>query len=78
MLHPRKKGVVRMGRGHHFNHKNKNHPGDFPKNSITERHSRDAIGDEELIVVQEVFKNRIETEEERQDTGRVLPEQTEG
>lgn len=38
-----------MARGEHFNHKNKNHPGEFPNNSVTAKHSKDAIGDEELI-----------------------------
>lgn len=52
-----------MGRGKGFKHKKKNHPGDFPKDTLTERHSKDAIGDEEFIVVQEAFKNRIETED---------------
>ncbi|WP_181444398.1 hypothetical protein [Bacillus sp. 03113] len=51
-----------MGRGEHFNHKRKNHPGEFPKNTLVERHSKDAIGDEELIVTQEAFKNRVEEE----------------
>lgn len=52
-----------MGRGKGFEHKKKNHPGKFPKGTLTERHSKDAIGDEELIVVQEAFKNRVETED---------------
>ncbi|MBI0579239.1 hypothetical protein IEC97_17855 [Neobacillus cucumis] len=52
-----------MARGEHFNHKKKNHPGDFPKNSLTEKHTREVIEDEELIVTQEAFKNRVEEEE---------------
>ena len=66
-----------MARGEHFNHKKKNHPGEFPKNSLTEKHSEEAPGDEELIVTQEAFKNRLEEEEGRQDTGRWLPDQSE-
>lgn len=66
-----------MARGEHFNHKNKNHPGEFPNNSVTAKHSKDAIGDEELIVTQEAFKNRTEEEEQRSDTGRWLPDKTE-
>lgn len=49
-----------MARGKEFNHKRKGHPGEFPKGTEVERKSRDAIGDEEFIVVQEAFKNRIE------------------
>ncbi|MDQ6596029.1 MULTISPECIES: hypothetical protein [Bacillus] len=52
-----------MARGEHFNHKKKNHPGDFPKNSLTAKHTREVIEDEELIVTQEAFKNRVEEEE---------------
>ncbi|WP_462409972.1 hypothetical protein [Neobacillus sp. Marseille-QA0830] len=51
-----------MARGEHFNHKNKNHPGKFPKDNMTEKHAKEAIGDEEFIVVQEAFKNRLEEE----------------
>ncbi|MDP4085558.1 MAG: hypothetical protein Q8934_13220 [Bacillota bacterium] len=56
------KGVLKLARGEHFNHKKKNHSGDFPKNSITERHTTEAQEDEELIVTQEAFKNRVEEE----------------
>lgn len=66
-----------MGRGEHFNHKNKNHPGNFPKNSLTEKHSQEAIRDEEFIVTQEAFKNRLTEEDTRGDTARLLPEKTE-
>lgn len=52
-----------MARGNQFNHKKKGHPGNFPKNSITEKQAKEAIGDEEFIVTQEAFKNRIEEEE---------------
>ncbi len=66
-----------MARGEHFNHKNKNHPGDFPKNSLAEKHVKEAIGDEEFIVTQEAFKNRLAEDKESVDTARFLPEQTE-
>jgi hypothetical protein len=49
-----------MGRGKEFNHKRKGHPGNLPEDTLVERKSRDAIGDEEFIVVQEAFKNRVE------------------
>lgn len=52
-----------MSRGVHFNHKRKNHPGKFPENTLVERHTTEAQEDEELIVTQEAFKNRIEEEE---------------
>lgn len=52
-----------LARGEHFNHKKKGHPGNLPKDNLVERHSKDAIGDEELIVVQEAFKNRVETKD---------------
>lgn len=56
------KGVLSLARGEHFNHKKKNHPGDFPKNSLTAKHTEEAVGDEELIVTQEAFKNRVDEE----------------
>ena len=62
MLHAYTKGVVSLARGEQFNHKEKNHPGNFPKNSQAEKHSKDAIGDEEFLVVREAFKNRVEEE----------------
>ncbi|MGG4505156.1 hypothetical protein ABEP00_08375 [Heyndrickxia sporothermodurans] len=52
-----------MARGTSFNHKKKGHPGNFPQNSLTEKHSKEAIGDEEFIVTREAFKNRVEEEE---------------
>jgi hypothetical protein len=58
------KGVLSMARGEDFNHKKKNHPGNFPKNSLTEKHTKAAIGDEEFLVVREAFKNRVEEEDE--------------
>lgn len=62
MLLAKTKGVLSLARGEHFEHKKKNHPGNFPKNSLTEKHSKDAIGDEEFLVVREAFKNRVEEE----------------
>lgn len=53
--------MLALARGEHFNHKNKSHPGNLPENTEVERHSKDAIGDEEFIVTQEAFKNRVET-----------------
>jgi hypothetical protein len=54
--------VLDLGRGEHFKHKNKNHPGNFPENSAVEGHSTEAQEDEELLVTQEAFKNRVEEE----------------
>jgi len=62
MIHSNTKGVFDVARGEHFNHKKKNHPGKFPENRLAEKKSKEAIGDEEFIVVQEAFKNRIEEE----------------
>jgi hypothetical protein len=52
--------VLRLARGEHFNHKNKNHPGNLPENSVVQRHTTEAQEDEELLVTQEAFKNRVE------------------
>ena len=52
-----------MARGEHFNHKKKQHPGNFPKNSIVEQKATEAQEDEEFLVVQEAFKNRLEDDE---------------
>lgn len=49
-----------LARGEHFNHKKKNHPGNFPNHSVTERQTTEAQEDEELLVTQEAFKNRVE------------------
>ncbi|WNS76373.1 hypothetical protein RRV45_05015 [Bacillus sp. DTU_2020_1000418_1_SI_GHA_SEK_038] len=49
-----------LARGKGFNHKNKNHPGNFPDNSVIENKATEAQEDEEFLVVQEAFKNRIE------------------
>ncbi|EIJ82134.1 hypothetical protein PB1_04330 [Bacillus methanolicus PB1] len=51
-----------MARGKEFNHKKKGHPGNFPENSIAEKHTKERIEDEELIVTQEAFKNRVESD----------------
>ena len=65
-----------MARGEHFNHKNKNHPGNFPKHGRpAEKTSKEEFGDEEFLVTREAFKNRTEEEETRGDTARLLPEQ---
>lgn len=63
MLQEKTKGGLLLARGEHFNHKKKNHPGNFPENSIAEKHTKERIEDEELIVTQEAFKNRVEEEE---------------
>lgn len=55
--------MVIIGRGKSFQHKKKGHPGNFPKNTEVERKSKDAIGDEEFLVVREAFKNRVETKD---------------
>lgn len=54
--------MLNLARGEHFNHKRKNHPGKFPKNTITEKKSEEAPGDEEFLVIREAFKNRVETD----------------
>jgi hypothetical protein len=53
--------VLILARGEHFNHKKKSHPGPLPEDRITEKQSKEAIGDEEFIVTQEAFKNRVES-----------------
>ncbi|GAA0342047.1 hypothetical protein GCM10008967_35560 [Bacillus carboniphilus] len=52
-----------MARGKSFDHKKKGHPGPFPQGSQVEKHNTEAQEDEELLVVQEAFKNRVEEEE---------------
>ncbi|MED4202447.1 hypothetical protein [Neobacillus mesonae] len=65
-----------MARGEHFNHKNKNHPGNFPKHGRPAiKTSKEEFGDEEFLVTREAFKNRVEEEEMRGDTARLLPKQ---
>lgn len=55
-----------MARGKSFESKKKGHPGNFPQNSAPEgKHSEDPAGDEELIVTQEAFKNRVDEDEHR-------------
>lgn len=49
-----------LARGKHFNHQNKNHPGNLPKSSVTGNKTTEAQEDEEFLVIQEAFKNRIE------------------
>ncbi|WP_335871021.1 hypothetical protein [Bacillus sp. 2205SS5-2] len=49
-----------MGRGKSFNHKKKNHPGNFPENAIAEKHAKQKIEDQEYLVTQEAFKNRVD------------------
>ncbi|MEI5908593.1 hypothetical protein WAK64_16215 [Bacillus spongiae] len=51
-----------MARGKAFNHKKKNHPGNFPENSVAEKHAKEKIEDEEYLVTQEAYKNRVEEE----------------
>lgn len=58
-----RKGCIALARGKEYNHKRKGHPGKFPEDTLVERKSKDAIGDEEFIVVQEAFKNRVEQED---------------
>ncbi|MHC0036202.1 hypothetical protein [Pseudoneobacillus sp. C159] len=52
-----------MGRGNHFGHKKKGHPGPLPAGNQVEKHAKQSIEDEEFIVVQEAFKNRREKTE---------------
>ncbi|WP_171050931.1 hypothetical protein [Bacillus sp. BHET2] len=54
-----------MARGKSFDSKKKGHPGNFPQNSTSVKHSEEAAGDEELIVTQEAFKNREDHDEHR-------------
>lgn len=51
--------MITMGRGKGFDAKKKNHPGDFPANSQVEKHNTEANEDEEYLVTQEAFKNRV-------------------
>ena len=53
-----------MGRGNSFDHKRKGHPGEFPSGTLVYGPITEAQEDEELLVVQEAFKNRVEEEEE--------------
>lgn len=53
---------IAMARGKSFNHKKKSHPGNLPnRDGYVDKRQKEAIGDEELIVTQEQFKNRIQT-----------------
>lgn len=50
-----------MSRGKDFNHKKKGHPGNLPDSAYqTKRPATEAQEDEEFLVVQEAFKNRVE------------------
>ncbi|MGD6966100.1 hypothetical protein ACQUWN_05475 [Rossellomorea aquimaris] len=49
-----------MSRGKSFQHKKKGHPGNNPSDSLTEKHTKEKIEDEEYIVTQEAFKNRVD------------------
>ena len=70
--------MLNLARGEHFEHKKKGHPGNFPEDTLVEKHAKEAIGDEEFLVVREAFKNRVENEDEyRGDTARLLNDQTE-
>ncbi|MCJ8008391.1 hypothetical protein ACFFF5_16010 [Lederbergia wuyishanensis] len=53
-----------MSRGKGFNHKEKGHPGNFPKNSISEEkeHTRQTEQMED-IATHEAFKNRVKDDE---------------
>ncbi|WP_170006453.1 hypothetical protein [Bacillus fonticola] len=53
-----------MSRGQAFNSKTKGHPGNLPKQAFQQKQATtEAQEDEEFLVVQEAFKNRIEPEE---------------
>lgn len=54
-----------MSRGEHFNHKNKQHPGEYPKDNGIKAKATEAQEDEEFLVVQEAFKNRVGEDEDR-------------
>lgn len=70
--------MLNLARGEHFEHKKKGHPGNLPQDNLVEKHAKEAIGDEEFLVVREAFKNRVENEDEyRGDTARLLNDQTE-
>ncbi|CAM4240137.1 hypothetical protein [Lederbergia lenta] len=53
-----------MGRGKNFKHKEKGHPGNFPKDSLSaeKEHSRQFEQIED-IVTHEAFKNRVKKDE---------------
>ncbi len=53
-----------LSRGQAFNSKTKGHPGNLPKQAFQQKQATtEAQEDEEFLVVQEAFKNRIEPEE---------------
>lgn len=52
-----------MSRGQHYNHKKKGHPGNLPKNSVTEGKDHIQYGKPiENIIPEEAFKNRVNEE----------------
>jgi len=52
-----------MSRGKHYNHKEKGHPGNFPKNSVVEGKNHIEPGKPiENIIPEEAFKNRVNEE----------------
>lgn len=52
-----------MSRGKHFEHKEKGHPGNFPKHSIVEGKDHTQYGKSiENIIPEETFKNSIKEE----------------
>ncbi|MFJ8267214.1 hypothetical protein [Peribacillus asahii] len=52
-----------MSRGQHYNHKKKGHPGNLPKNSVTEGKDNIQYGKPiENIIPEEAFKNRVNEE----------------
>ncbi|MBS4202208.1 hypothetical protein KHA93_21595 [Bacillus sp. FJAT-49732] len=58
------KGAKKMSRGKDFNHKEKGHPGNFPKNSFSKEkeHTRQTEQMED-IATHEAFKNRVKEDE---------------
>ncbi|MBS4197150.1 hypothetical protein [Lederbergia citri] len=53
-----------MSRGKGFNHKEKGHPGNFPKNSFSEEKEHTRQTEQmENIATHEAFKNRIKEDE---------------
>ncbi|MCM2607120.1 hypothetical protein [Rossellomorea marisflavi] len=54
-----------MSRGKAYESKKKGHPGNFPNGGEEKPHSEKPAGDEEYIVTQEAFKNRVDQDEHR-------------
>ena len=58
-----RKERIKMSRGKHFEHKEKGHPGNFPKHSIVEGKDHTQYGKSiENIIPEETFKNSIKEE----------------